>query len=99
MQPVSSVTREADGCHLHLQGDLSIHAAEDLRQAFLGVLDQNVPVVVRGDAVERMDTAALQLLLALQRDLGEQHRLTLRGFPPPVAGLIRLAGLPLTLED
>ncbi len=56
------------GEHLRFTGELSITMVDRLQADLLQALQNRQPVTIDLDAVERIDTAALQLLLAVQRE-------------------------------
>lgn len=77
-----------------LQGAVDIFFAADLRQAALALLEGGEDVAVDCEKLERLDTATLQILLALKKELeqrGKKLRMTeLRSEP---ARFVGLAGL------
>lgn len=77
-----------------LEGAVDIFFAADLRQAALGLLGAGEDVAVCCEKLERLDTAALQILLALKKEL-EQNGKTLQviDLPAGPARLVDLAGL------
>ena len=85
---------ESDGtAQLCLKGHVTAQSAGELHQAALRVADR--PVVVRCGEVERLDAAALQVLLALRNEARRHGRpFAVEGMPREVAALVRLAGLP-----
>lgn len=100
MPAAISLSPEPDGTHLHLAGEVTAASAGELREAALAAAAAGRAAVVRGEAVERLDTAALQVLLALQAELrGRGLALAVRGLPAAVAAVVRLAGLPLAIAE
>jgi anti-anti-sigma factor len=77
-----------------LQGAIDIFFAADLRQAALALLEGGEDVAVHCENLERLDTAALQILLALKKELeqrGRKLRMAELGSEP--ARFVGLAGL------
>ena len=77
-----------------LEGAIDIFFAADLRRAAVEVLQKSEDVALCCDKVERFDTAALQVLLALKRDLAQNGRtLQVSGMSARPAAAVGLAGL------
>lgn len=77
-----------------LQGAIDIFFAADLRQSALALLEGGDDVAVDCEKLARLDTAALQILLALKKELeqrGKKLRMTELGSEP--ARFVGLAGL------
>lgn len=82
------------GSVLSLSGHITITAAGRLHRAAREVVAHNSPVTVRLDQVEHLDTAAVQVLLSLGRDLTARGRkCDLTGLGGTVRDTFRLAGL------
>jgi anti-anti-sigma regulatory factor len=69
---------------LTLQPDLGIEHVGDLQQALLPHLQDDAPVGLAGDRVERVHAAGLQLLHAFVRDRAAAGRRTVVTTPSPV---------------
>jgi anti-anti-sigma regulatory factor len=85
-----------DKCVLVLEGAVDIFFAGDLRAAALDAVRRGRDVAVACDKLERLDTATLQILLALKKELAQSsHSLdlsSLAGTPGDLAALAGLAG-------
>lgn len=91
--PVQTGEREGKPLLL-LQGGVDIFFAAELHQAALKLLDSGEDAEVLCAQLERLDTSALQILLALKEGLAKKGKsLQLAGVPSPVADLLGLAGL------
>ena len=76
-----------------LEGSVDIFFAVDLRQAALEVLQAGEDVVVCCEKLERLDTSALQILLALKKELEQSGRkIEWADVPSGPAALAALAG-------
>ena len=83
---------------LSLQSDLGIESVADLQAALQPHLDDDAPLALAGDRVERVHAAGLQLLHAFVRDRaasGRQTTVTLAS--PTLAAAARLAALAISL--
>jgi anti-anti-sigma factor len=89
-----SVTRDKQGTY-HLQGELTIHDLEALRDFLQKSLKerQESEVVFSFADVGFMDTAALQLLIAFKRWLEPEARLRISALSPEVEDILSLSGL------
>jgi anti-anti-sigma regulatory factor len=77
-----------------LQGAVDIFFAADLRQAALKLLETGEDVAVSCEKLERLDTAVLQILLALKKELEKSGKnLQMIGLAAGPARLVDLAGL------
>jgi anti-anti-sigma regulatory factor len=77
-----------------LEGAVDIFFAADLRQAAVELLQKGEDVAICCDKLERLDTATLQVLLALKKELAQNGRTLHWGALAPGAGaVIGLAGL------
>lgn len=56
-----------------LASDLSIASVNELKQLLADALREGGDVSLDGEAVERVDTSAIQLLLAFKRELDTAH--------------------------
>ncbi|MEY4765852.1 MAG: hypothetical protein RI907_2525 [Pseudomonadota bacterium] len=83
---------------VELQGDWTIQTAASLRETLLEHVTQGAHVFdLQG--VTEMDSAGLQLLLALQRSLARQgHELTLQAASPAVSDVLRTYCLDMDLR-
>jgi phospholipid transport system transporter-binding protein len=59
---------------LKLAAQCTLREASDFKACLLECLEQQGDVVIDAAAVERIDTAALQLLVAFSRDLADSGR-------------------------
>jgi anti-anti-sigma factor len=79
---------------LVLQGAVDIFFAADLRQAALALLEDGEDISVVCEKLERLDTAALQILLALKKELEQRgKKLRMVELPSEPARFVGLAGL------
>lgn len=69
---------------LSLQPDLGIEHVGDLQQALLPHLEDDAPVTLAADRVQRVHAAGLQLLHAFVRDRAGAGRTTVLATPSPV---------------
>ena len=77
-----------------LRGAIDIFFAADLRQAALTLLETGADIAVCCEKLERLDTAALQILLALKKELEQSgNNLQVIGLSSEPARLLDLAGL------
>lgn len=83
--------RQIDVLDIRLAETLDISITQELHSELRSALDSGVPVSLHGSAVERVDTAALQLLVAMfiYAD-GHKYRLE---WQSPSEALIRSAAL------
>lgn len=68
---------------LSLQADLGIEHVAELQSALLPHLDEDGPVALAGDRVQRVHCAGLQLLHAFVRDRAARGRATTITLPSP----------------
>ena len=59
-----------------LDGVLDVTGATALRERLIAALDVGLPVTLDATAVERVDTAALQVLIAFAHDAERRPRLS-----------------------
>jgi anti-anti-sigma factor len=79
---------------LVLRGDLTIYQADELYQAAMALLQNEADVVVSCRDVVQLDTALLQILLVLQRELHSRGRsIQLAGVSGGLRELLELAGV------
>ena len=98
MEPEKAATvsiGERDGkSAIFLAGVVDIFFAADLRQAALTLIENGDEVAVCCEKLERLDTATLQTLLALKKELQQRGRsMQVIGLPPEPARVVGLAGL------
>lgn len=83
-----------DRRHLVLTGHVGILHAEELLATARAIETEGCDVVVSGEALEHLDTAALQILLALRTALVSRGRtLLVQGLPESVRHYLRLSDL------
>ena len=83
----------------HLGADCTIREAADLKNQLLNLLEAPQPLFVDGSAVERVDTAGVQLLIAFSLDCMERG--ISYGWPgrsPALARAIEMLGVGSLLE-
>ncbi|MGE5546312.1 MAG: STAS domain-containing protein [Solirubrobacterales bacterium] len=95
-------TKDINGrLEIDLPGTLDLPAAAELRDTLLDVLarDTGAELVLRAQAVERISTAAVQVLLAAAAGFaGAARRLELDGAGDSVAAAFRHLGLAADLD-
>lgn len=69
---------------LSLQPDLGIEHVAELQATLLPHLDDDAPLALAGDRVERVHAAGLQLLHAFVRDRASAGRSTVVTLPSPI---------------
>lgn len=83
---------------LSLQADLGIERVGELQDALTPLLEDADPVVLLGDAVQRVHTAGLQLLHAFVRERAASGRATqVRSASPTLANAARQLALAVSL--
>ena len=83
-----------DRSRLLLRGRVTVASAARLREAALAAVASGRDVTVDCAAAEHLDVSALQILIALGREVFAAGRqCDVAGVPPAVAELFRLAGL------
>jgi anti-anti-sigma regulatory factor len=101
--PPVRLAADGDLATLHLTGAVGLSCAEALAEAACEARDLGLPVCVDGSALQHLDAAGYQVLLALGRDLSRRHLtlvlahwsadcqryLTLAGFDGPLAAFSR----------
>ncbi len=88
------VEQTAGGSHLVLQGVVDAFKARELHQAAVAAQNAGGKVTVNLAEVTRLDTSAIQILLALSRGLQAEGRsYHLEGMPPTVRENCQLLGL------
>lgn len=63
----------SDATQINLPERFDIASVEDVHQQMEDALTQGKAVVIEGSAVTRLDTAALQLLVAFHAEAGNTH--------------------------
>ena len=82
------------GAPVTLSANCSIKEVALLREQLSAVLDDAAPVVIDAGAVERIDTATLQLLFAFVRDrLASDREVSWQKVSPAVTDAARLLGV------
>ena len=88
-----ATTASASVQHIELGKSLGIREAAELRERLLAAIEAG-SLVLDGSAVERADSAGLQLLVSLQRSLAARgETLTYRGVSPALADAAKILGL------
>ena len=83
---------------LSLQSDLGIESVAELQAALQPHLDDDAPLLLAGDRVERVHTAGLQLLHAFMRDRAARgHQTTVTAASPALAAAARQLALAVSL--
>jgi anti-anti-sigma factor len=86
--------------HLVLNGNVTIASASSLHRAVLQLMDCTEDVTICCENAEYVDTAALQLVLALGEVLRQEgYKLFLKGVRPSVAGFLAVSGLADALRE
>lgn len=89
-----TLTRGRRGCRIRLAGDLTIYHAAAVQPRLLDALSSGRDVDVLLGEVGDIDSAGVQLLLALHRDVTSLgHRCRLTGAPAEVAATLGILGL------
>jgi anti-anti-sigma factor len=89
---------EQGGCTLVLQGVVDIFEARELHQQAMAALGAGGEVTLDLEEVDRLDSSAIQILVALRQSLAAGGRsLRLEGIPPSVHDTWRLLGLGASL--
>ncbi|HEY2988406.1 MAG TPA: STAS domain-containing protein [Candidatus Binatia bacterium] len=79
---------------IFLRGAVDIFFAADLRHAAIRLLERGEDVLICCEKLERLDTATLQILLALKKELEQKgNNLRMIELPSEPARLIGLAGM------
>jgi len=85
---------ESNEILMELDANMDISCVAELRQILAAALAQSQPIVIAADAVERMDTAGVQLLYSFfshAKDLSED--ISLRGVSDGMKDAFHVAGL------
>jgi anti-anti-sigma regulatory factor len=86
--------RKLGGCDLVLQGIVDVFEARELHALALAAVDAGGEVTVRMEKVERLDSSAIQILLALGQTLKAEGRsYRLEGMSSAIQESWRLLGL------
>jgi anti-anti-sigma factor len=87
-------SRSDDRMNIQIQGTLDVFLAHRLAEVALECLDAGLDTVVRCETLERMDASALQVLVALRKDLaGRGQWLWFSDVSAKVREYLALAGL------
>lgn len=95
-EPVVQIVLAGGGepSRLTLRGSVDVRSASELRRAAMELAECGHDVVVSCEGVVRIDVSALQVLIALDRELRRRtQRLDLIDVPPSIASLLSLGGL------
>jgi anti-anti-sigma factor len=68
------IERQDDGVLVRLEGELSIYSIAELKTTLSEVLAEDARVALDLSGVEDIDTAGIQLLLALKRAAEHRHK-------------------------
>lgn len=91
--PVAQSAAVSGGA-IALAANCSIKEVAALREQLCAVADSSEPVAIDASAVERIDTATLQLLYAFVRDrLNSDREVTWQGVPAALTDAARLLGV------
>lgn len=88
-----SRTRTAKTVTISVTGDLTVAYVAEHRDAFAARLTDGAEHVVDLSAVDELDTAGLQLLLVLTREIERRGRLGAVSCSPTVVEVLAAAGL------
>jgi stage II sporulation protein AA (anti-sigma F factor antagonist) len=93
-----SVTQDKHGTY-HLQGELTIHELDELRNFMEKSLQDNPDreIVLSFAEVGFIDTAALQLLISFKRSLEPNSKLRISDLSAEVEDILSLSGLKAAL--
>ena len=92
--PVVEPSVAASAAAITLAANCSIKEVAALRTQLCAVVDNGEPVAIDASAVERIDTATLQLLYAFVRDrLNSDREVTWQGVPAALTDAARLLGV------
>lgn len=79
---------------MELDANMDISCVSELRQILAASLEQSLPIVIAADAVERMDTAGVQLLYSFVNQANDLSKgVSLRGLSDGMKDAFRVAGL------
>lgn len=96
----SHVECTADSCRVRLEGELTIYTARELKDTLLATVARGLPMEVDLSGVTEMDSAGMQLLILLKREMRARGlRLDLAGHSPVVTEVIDLMNLAGFLGD
>lgn len=92
--PALPVVDASGTAAIALAANCSIKEVATLRQQLIAAVDASGPVVIDAAAVERIDTATLQVLYAFVRDrLAGDREVTWQGVPAALTDAARLLGI------
>ena len=92
--PALPVVDASGTAAITLAANCSIKEVATLRQQLIAAVDVTGPVVIDAEAVERIDTATLQVLYAFVRDrLAGDREVTWQGVPAALTDAARLLGV------
>ena len=98
---MTTTKKSQDGTSvLHIEGDMTIYRAAELKQTLLASLEQAEELEVDLAAVTELDTAGVQLLiLAKKQALTKQRTLRLIAHSPTVLEVFELLNLAAYFDD
>ena len=91
-----SVSQDEDGIY-HLDGELSIHELGDVRGFLEQSLEDEEETVISLAKVKFVDTAALQLLIAIKKHSQPETKLRISDVSSEVENILSLCGLKTAL--
>jgi ABC-type transporter Mla MlaB component len=92
--PMQPVVDASGAAAITLAANCSIKEVAMLRGQLIAAVDASEPVVIDAEAVERIDTATLQILCAFVRDrLAGDREVTWQGVPAALTDAARLLGV------
>lgn len=84
---------------LRPEGEMTIYQAAELKQAFAAALEQDGAITLDLSAVTEIDSAGLQILIALHKSAGARNKaLRILNASEAVTGVFRLLEIPLPEE-
>lgn len=91
---------EGNATQVALDSHIDIGSITDLRQRFAAALEQGLPVTIAASAVERMDTAAVQLFYSFINYAKDQGvEISWQGVSDGMKDAFRYAGLESWLDE
>ena len=88
------VTRNDEGIHARMVGELTIFQAEELFVGLKPLVAENCDLVIDASEVCEIDSSAVQILLVMKETLkANGHQLTLTRHSDPVLDLMAVMGL------
>jgi len=91
---MSATERKGGVSTLHVEGELSIYQATELKQAWAAALEQPGPLEIDLSNVSEMDSAGVQLLLATkQAAIGQGREFQVTGYSAAVLDVLEMLNL------